>query len=209
MGITAKRNGLIAMMNGKGKSMLVLVSLILLGACGKPVEKDDPQRVVAVEKDVAAIVKQVDGGAMTTATNAAAPTFAKVVAVDMRVDQNGVTLKNARVYYGEPPNQIGNPPMFTAQLLDTLGNAVYTAPLWDPRWTFVWSDHKKRDAVHIKQAADSVVILPFRPKVATLNISKGKERVATVEIGEALADFCAKNREDPECRGKLPGVQKR
>ena len=193
----------------------VLAALLLAG-CTESTE-GDRNRIVAQQREETPVVKRVDGGDMTAVPGedaALAPSpFAKVLTVEMSVDKTGaVTLRNPRVQYGEPPNQIGNPPMFTAQLLDRIGATIISVPLWDPRWTFVWTDEKDRDFVDLAQKGDTVVILPFKGTMATMTIVKDKERVAAVDLSSAITKFCAKNREDPECRKRPipnpPTVQK-
>ncbi len=182
------------------KSIWILA--LLLAGCSEPPEGDQ-SRIVVKHQDEAPVVQRVDGGDMTAVPGggAAPALFAKVVAVEMSVDKDGaVTLKNPRVQYGEPPNQIGNPPMFTAQLLDRAGQAIVSVPLWDPRWTFVWSDDKDRDFVDLAESADTVVIVPFKEVMTTMSIMKDKARVATVDLSQAVPEFCAKNGEDPDCR---------
>lgn len=195
----------------KGVWIVPLLSL-LLGSCTESSE-GDRSRVVAQRAAERPVVQRIDGGAMTTvpdtATTPAPSRSAKVLAVDMSVNKNGaVALKNPRVYYGEPPNNIGNPPMFTAHVLDSLGNTIFTVPLWDPRWTFVWSDEKNRDFVDLADAGTTVVIVPFKPNIATMRVVKGKERVATVDLSAAVASFCATNREDADCRAEQPTRRK-
>ena len=191
------------MMNNLNRKSVWILALLLVGCSESP--EGDQNRIVAKQPEQAAVVQRVDGGDMTTAPRTGAPPapppFAKVVAVDMRVDKNGaVALKNPRVQYGEPPNQTGNPPMFTAQVLDRQGVTILSVPLWDPRWTFVWSDDKNRDYVDLAESADTVVIVPFKGKMATMSVVKDKERLASVDLSPAVAAFCAKNREDPDCR---------
>lgn len=200
------------MTNTHRKTIWIVPLLALLMSCSESSE-GDRSRVVAKRAPETAVVKRVDGGAMTTVPDSAATpapqTSAKVLAVNMSVDKAGaVTLKNPRVYYGEPPNNIGNPPMFTAQLLDLQGKIIFTTPLWDPRWTFVWSDENDRDFVDLAEKGDVVVIVPFKPDIAAIRVVKNRERVATVDLSQAVADFCVKNREDPDCRGKQPTGRK-
>jgi hypothetical protein len=90
--------------------------------------------------------------------------------------------------------------MFTAQLLNRAGGAIVSVPLWDPRWTFVWSEDKDRDFVDLAESAETVVIVPFDGAMTTMTIVKDKERMASVDLADAIAGFCAKNREDPDCR---------
>jgi hypothetical protein len=186
------------------KTLIALTPLLLLLSSCKAV--DDESRIVGQSKEQAAVVKRVDGGEMRveekTGVFPAAERFAKVLAVTMTVDKDNVTLSNPRIYYGKPPNYIGNPPMFTARALDRQGVIKLRTPLWDPRWTFVWSDENGRDHVDLVDKADTVVIVPFEPGFAVLEIVKDvKERksLATINVTTAFEKFCGKNQRDPDC----------
>ncbi len=187
-----------------------ILALLLVGCAKSP--DGDRNRIVAQHQDEAPVVQRVDGGSMTATPGSGGapspPAFVKVVAVDMTVDKDGaVRLKNPRVQYGEAPNQIGNPPMFTAVFLDRQGAVVISVPLWDPRWTFVWSDEKDRDSVELSESADAVVIVPFRGNLATMNVVRAKESLASIDLTQAIEAFCAKHREDPDCRATPPVKQ--
>jgi hypothetical protein len=182
----------------------IWVLVLLLAGCTESTE-GDRNRIVAQQLEETPVVKHVKGGDMSAVPGedaVLAPTpFTKVLVVEMSVDKtDAVTLRNPRVQYGEPPNQIGNPPMFTAQLLDRIGATIISVPLWDPRWTFVWTDEKHRDFLDLAEKGDTVVVIPFNGTMATMILVKDKDRVAAVDLSSAIMEFCAKNREDPECR---------
>jgi hypothetical protein len=185
---------------------IVLLLPALLAGCSKGSE-DDQSRVIAQQVDEKEIEQRLEGGGMTstpdTTSLPSTPEFSKVLAFDMSVDKNGaVNLKDARLYYGQAPNQIGNPPMFAAELIDGMGRVIFEIPLWDPRWTFVWSEERNNDFVDLAEAAEIAVIVPFSPSVATVGISKEKERVAALDVTSAVEAFCTRYKEDPDCRGK-------
>jgi hypothetical protein len=196
-----------AMQNTKQTKTLIALTplLLLLSSCKAIV--DDDARIVGQSKGQAAVVKRVDGGEMRiekkTSVFPPAERFAKVLAVTMTVDKdNAVTLSNPRVYYGKPPNNIGNPAMFTARALDRQGAIKLRIPLWDPRWTFVWSDDKGRDYVDLADNADSEVIVLFQPGFAALDIVKDvkdRKSLATINVTTAFEKFCRKNQQDPDC----------
>jgi len=179
--------------------------MLLSGCSDDPA--DSESRVHATREVQTTVVKQKDGGEMTT--EAAAPEvpeqarFAKVFAFTMTVDEDSrVTLANPTVYYGKPPNNLGNPPMFVARLFNRLGEIKKTIPLWDPRWTFVWSDENSRDYIDIADKADVIVIVPYDPGLVALDIVKDvkqKDGLARVDVSNALAKFCEKNPKDPDC----------
>ncbi len=176
--------------------------LVLLGC--SDTEEGDQSRIVAQQPQESAIVQQIDGGTLSVGPKdpsaVASTAFAKVVVVDMRVAAEGlVTLTNPRVLYGEAPNHIGNPAMLTAQLVDVQGVSLVSIPLWDPRWTLVWSDEEDRDFVDIEESAETTIILPFNREVAKLSVFKDKERIASSDLSQAVAEFCEKTPDDPDC----------
>jgi hypothetical protein len=188
------------MMNTLERIGILILALLLIGCTES--QEGDRNRIVGKQQPDEAVKQQVDGGGMVPAPDpdGVPPTFAKVLAVDMAVGKHDlVTLKNPRVQYGEPPNHIGNPPMFSAQLMDPAGAVITSLPLWDPRWTFVWSDEQDRDYVEVSEAADFVVIVPFDPAMATLTVTRNEKWVAAVDLAEAVKAFCAKNPKDPDC----------
>lgn len=199
------------MRNAKQTKALIALTplLLLLSSCKAMV--DDESRIVGQSNEQAAVVKRVDGGEMRIEKNTnvfpPAERFAKVLAVTMTVDkENAVTLSNPRVYYGKPPNNIGNPAMFIARALDRQGAIKFMIPLWDPRWTFVWSDEKRRDYVDLADKADTVVIVPFQPGFTTLDIVKDvkdKKSLAAINVTTAFEKFCRKNQQDPDCVKKI------
>ncbi|QBQ54972.1 hypothetical protein [Nitrosococcus wardiae] len=182
--------------------------LLLLAGCNE-VPKGEQNPTMAQHREETAVVQRIDGGTLTTAPETAAlpspAKFTKVLAVDMRVDKhNTVVLKNPRIYYGAPPNSLGNPPMFMAQLLNPQGTVIFTALLWDPRWTFVWSDEENRDFVDVAEAAETVVIVPFKRNMSTMRLVRKEERMASIDLSQAIAAFCAQHREDPDCHRPDP-----
>lgn len=195
-----------AMQNTEQTKILMALAplLLLLSSCKAMV--DDESRIVGQSKGQEAVVKRVDGGEMRveekTSVFPPAERFTKVLAVTMTVDKDNVTLSNPRIYYGKPPNYIGNPAMFTARVLDRQGVIKLRTPLWDPRWTFVWSDEKGRDHVDLADKADTVVIVPFEPGFAALDIVKDvkdRKSLATINVTTAFEKFCRKNQRDPDC----------
>lgn len=178
--------------------------LLLLAACSET-EEGDRNRIVAMEPDVTPIEQRVDGGDMSTAPVTPPEAFGpKVFIVDMNVNSaRAVTLTNPRVHYGVAPNDLGNPPMYNAHLLDAAGTIVDTKPLWDPRWTFVWSDEQDRDFVELGDSGKIAVIFPFDPTAVTIAVLKDKKRLAAIDITGTITEFCGKNREDPDCRDAI------
>src|SRR5687767_4766187 len=102
-----------AMQNTKQTKILMALAplLLLLSSCKAMV--DDESRIVGQSKGQEAVVKRVDGGEMRveekTSVFPPVERFTKVLAVTMTVDKDNVTLSNPRIYYGKPPNYIGNP----------------------------------------------------------------------------------------------------
>lgn len=181
-----------------------IVILLLVSACSDT-EEGDQSRVVAQQRDEAPVIQHVDGGDMTTTAVAVPPQIGpKLFVVDMSVDAAGATmLVNPRVQYGEAPNDLGTPPMFSAHLLDAVGTILDAQPLWDPRWTFVWSDEEDRDFVDLGESGKVTVILRFDAAAVTIALLKDKERLAAIDVTGAVAEFCRKNRDDPDCRDRV------
>lgn len=181
-----------------------IVILLLVAACSDT-EEGDQSRVVAQQRDEAPVTQHVDGGDMTTTAVAVPQQIGpKVFVVDMSVDAAGATtLVNPRVQYGEAPNDLGNPPMFSAHLLDAVGTILDDKPLWDPRWTFVWTDEKDRDFVDLGESGKVTVILRFDAAAVTIALLKDKERLAAIDVTGTVAEFCRKNRDDPDCRDRV------
>ena len=190
----------------RNTTVVAIVALLLvLAGCGSTDNETTPVR--GEETPQEEIIKQVDVGVVEPPSdNGNLPQdepYSKVLAITLKVGNNNtVSLLNPQIYYGVAPHNIGNPDQFTARLLDASGAVLTSAPLWDPRWTFVWDVDHEKEHLEVAEESEYIFVLPYYPGTKTVDVFKDRNNsqiLASVEIETIFTTFCSNNPSDPDC----------
>ncbi len=118
-------------------------------------------------------------------------------------DRNRVDENAARVLFGQPPGNIGDPPLLSVALYDDKGNTVEKYNAWHPSWEFVWGADREHRV--LRSNAKGEIIFPFSPYLREMqltDIATGTP-ITSVNLMPAINQFCAENPSEQDCATNL------